>query len=350
MKIRNRICSSLMILSFVLNLVACQQKQSESTQERIQLELSESAARLPELAEKAVNSDRVIEADTEKEADKTLDECDLSFSALSDLEFYFGSGAGAWETRIEIKPDGSFSGYYVDSNMGEIGEDYPNGTRYECFFSGRFSSLRKVNEYEYTMKCESLLEEGTIGKSEIIEGVKVITAEAYGFEQADEFILYLPDKKVCGLPENFLIWVGINPDSLKSEPADNEIEDRLIFYGLYNVGGQTGFKAYRKNEQEIVDFEAASLVGEYVDDNNDVSLMIIPEGAGYHIKISIFRLTYMDDGIGTLVEDKIIFTATDASGAPIKGEIIETVKGADVTFTDSTWDYIDNGDRFSYYR
>ncbi len=174
------------------------------------------------------------------------DKDELSFSDLSDLEFWFGTGVGAKETRIKIRPDGSFTGYYYDANMGENSDAYPNGTRYECFFTGIFSSLKKVDDFEYSMICESLVEEGTVGEEEIVDGVRVVTVGAYGFDQANEFLIYLPEKKVYGLPENFLVWVGIVPDSLHPETDNPEIEDRLTFYGLYNVSGETGFRAIFK--------------------------------------------------------------------------------------------------------
>ena len=42
------------------------------------------------------------------------------------------------------------------------------------------------------------------------------------------------------------------------------------------------------------------------------------------------------------------FTATDANGDPIKGIIKVEDKIATVTFTDSTWELIKNGDSFEY--
>ena len=52
--------------------------------------------------------------------------------------FLFCSGAGGWSTGLKLNADGTFSGEYHDSNMGETGDGYPNGTMYECTFSGKF--------------------------------------------------------------------------------------------------------------------------------------------------------------------------------------------------------------------
>ena len=91
-------------------------------------------------------------------------------------------------------------------------------------------------------------------------------------------------------------------------------------------------------------------VGEYLDsDVNEPMLTIEEDKDGkYKIEIGIFRLTSIDDGIGELTEDGLKFTATDAAGNPIGGIITLDGNVATVTFTDSTWGYIQNGDTFLY--
>ena len=159
-----------------------------------------------------------------------------AFSELADLVFEFSSGAGAWRTEVQIFPDGTFSGYFSDSDMGEVGDGYPDGIVYECIFSGKFSAPEKTGEYEYTMQCVSLTQEGTAGAEKIIDGIKYITSEPYGFDFADEFRLYLPGKSLSDLPEAFLDWVRYSVEG----------SDKLTFYGLYNVGGEMGFSSYTR--------------------------------------------------------------------------------------------------------
>ena len=65
--------------------------------------------------------------------------------------FGFSSGAGAWGTFLDLNDDGTFSGEFHDSNMGETGEGYPYGTVYVCDFSGKFSEPEKINEYTYSI-------------------------------------------------------------------------------------------------------------------------------------------------------------------------------------------------------
>ena len=94
----------------------------------------------------------------------------------------------------------------------------------------------------------------------------------------------------------------------------------------------------------------SAYLGEFLDlDINEPNLKIEKrEDGNYGVKISIYRLTYLEDGIGTLTENGMEFTAADANGNPIKGVIKVEDKTATVTFTDSTWEYIKNGDSFEY--
>jgi hypothetical protein len=156
---------------------------------------------------------------------------------LEGVEFWFGSGAGAWRTVVEIQADGAFYGNYIDSNAGEMSAVYPRGTKRESNFSGRFSPLVKTGDYEYAMTLESFSMEGILGGEEVIDGVRIITTEPHGFDNAYDFYLYLPGKKRDDLPEGFLNWShGFANGGL------------LTSYGLYNVGGQQGFIVWSSSQ------------------------------------------------------------------------------------------------------
>lgn len=60
----------------------------------------------------------------------------FSFADLDGLSFCFSGGAGSWDTTFSIRPDGSFSGEYIDSDMGNRDTAYPGGTVYQCRFEG----------------------------------------------------------------------------------------------------------------------------------------------------------------------------------------------------------------------
>ena len=95
-----------------------------------------------------------------------------------------------------------------------------------------------------------------------------------------------------------------------------------------------------------------SYEGIYLDeDNNEPNLYITLRNDGkYDVRIGIFRLTNLDDGIGTMGANGMDFTATDAAGNPIGGEIILRGDTAEVIFTRSTWSLLENGSKFKYVR
>ncbi len=150
--------------------------------------------------------------------------------------FDFASGAGAWGTHIDVEKDGSFVGQYHDADMGDVGEDYPNGTVFICNFSGKFSAPKKIDKYTYSMKLERLETDGNRGESYIEDGTMYINSEPYGFDDADEFIIYAPGIPISELPEGFVLWLGgfMNVETTKVLP----------YYGIYNVGGEEGFVGY----------------------------------------------------------------------------------------------------------
>ena len=160
------------------------------------------------------------------------------FGILPDT-FVFPSGVGAWDTQVSIAPDGSFAGTYHDSDMGDTGEGYPNGTEYICEFSGQFSQPTQVDDHTWSVQLESLSYDGTPETEEIQDGIRYVYSTPYGIEGGQEFLIYLPFTPVADLPEGFRSWVGS-----QLVDADNNQLAELPFYGLYNVTTQEGFSGY----------------------------------------------------------------------------------------------------------
>jgi len=160
----------------------------------------------------------------------------LSFEDISNLEFYFSSGAGGWRTILHISADGSFGGEFSDSDMGDMGDDYPNGTYYYCQFAGKFTSPEKVNDYTYRVRIDAL-EYSRPDSVEIIDGVRYVYSTPYGIEGAEEIHIYLPGTPLSQLPEPYLEWVF--------RSVLSEGESTLPFYGLYNVTEGCGFSSYK---------------------------------------------------------------------------------------------------------
>ena len=148
-------------------------------------------------------------------------------------EFVFTSGAGGWATIIQLQDDGSFTGRYTDWNPS-TGPDNPNGESYICSFSGRLSPATKISEYVYSAKLEELTQERPTGEVYYEDGIKYTCADPYGFDDADEFLIFLPGVSLPELPEEFRGWVQISKE-ITTMPEG--------LFGLYNVSGQEGFSA-----------------------------------------------------------------------------------------------------------
>ena len=127
-----------------------------------------------------------------------------------------------------------------------------------------------------------------------------------------------------------------------------------------NEGASVDYPIPESYEDENVDYDEdvaeenfpgeAAYIGEYLDyDVSEPNLEIAKgEDGKYIVQIGIFRLTTLDDGVGELTDEGMTFTATDAAGNPISGIITVEHNTATVTFTDSTWDLIENGTVYQY--
>lgn len=159
------------------------------------------------------------------------------FEEISGYRFLFASGAGAWGTELMIHADGSFEGNYHDSEMGSIGEGYPNGTRYFSEFSGQFSEPEKVGDYTYKMTVDTISYQNEVGTEEILDEILYVYSDAYGLAGAEEILIYLPGTPIEELPEDYMLWA-------KGSAYIEDGTTELPFYGLYNVTEALGFSSY----------------------------------------------------------------------------------------------------------
>ena len=146
------------------------------------------------------------------------------------MDMVFSSGAGGWSTTLTLSEDGSFTGTYSDSEMGERDEnDYPNGTVYVCNFSGQFANIKKVNDYTYSMTLDSVAIDKEADRIE--DGIRYKEGEPSGMDSGTEIYFYTPDAPVSELPEEFLSW-------WQTRSAD---ATTLGCYGIYNKSADSGF-------------------------------------------------------------------------------------------------------------
>ncbi len=157
------------------------------------------------------------------------------------VEFSFLSGAGAWRTIITLNRDGTFTGWYLDSEMGETGEGYPKGSAYTCDFSGKFENIEKINEYSYKMALTNIEISKAVGEEWIEDGIRYIASAPYGLnipdtkQECTEFVFYLPDTPIDQVPEEFLSWWPYR------YPQEAGAKTTLSCYGILNVTTNFGF-------------------------------------------------------------------------------------------------------------
>lgn len=165
-------------------------------------------------------------------------------AALSEEEFYktlpeyftFASGVGGWSTELEIAEDGSFTGIFHDSDMGDTGEAYPDGTVYLCNFTGKLTDFACTDERTYTVKVGEITLDEEPGKEEIDGNIRFVYSTPYGINEGDEMCFYLPGTPLKGLPEEYVEWI-----SMPMAWGEEDRPETLPFCGLYNLTTQEGF-------------------------------------------------------------------------------------------------------------
>ena len=149
--------------------------------------------------------------ETDASTETSATESEKAGYTLADLAKYtyeFSSGAGGWSTDFTIEEDGSFRGNYHDSELGDTGEGYENGTVICADFEGHFSELSKVSDYVYEMKLLDITYGKEGGTEEIADGVRYsYVDDAYGLTGTERFLVYIPGAAVSDLDEEVYTWV-----------------------------------------------------------------------------------------------------------------------------------------------
>ena len=208
-----------------------------------------------------------------------------SFYSGLPSRFSFSSGTGGWITVMELNDDGSFTGSFQDSDMGVRGEGYSKGTVYKCDFSGKFSTPEQIGQFIYSAELEYLELDGTPGDEYIEDDTRYIYSEAYGFDDAGTFLFYLPGCPVEEIDEIFLSWVRINSSNVP--PG---------VFGIYNVGGMTGFCGTDRDDawMKKFGFDFGDCRSTLILSYSSVSqLIFLPESGSAVISLSF---NWKDDG------------------------------------------------------
>ena len=184
---------------------------------------------------------------TEEESTSNTSEEGFTYTDLAKYSYDYSSGAGGWATYLNINEDGTFNGDYHDSEIGDMGDDYPNGSVYLCKFTGSFDSLEKVDDTTYKTTVKELSLENEVDTEEILDSVRYVYTSANGLNEGDVLYFYLPGSKVADLPEEFINWV-----TMKAELDENTEE--LSFVGIYNESDGSGFSGYDLKTAYLTNF------------------------------------------------------------------------------------------------
>ena len=156
----------------------------------------------------------------------------IGFFTQIPAKYTFSSGAGGWSTELTIASDGSFTGYYHDSEA--VGPNGEAGYLYECTFQGKFGKVGRIENNVYTMEVLSLSQSGTVGTKTVDgSGITHEITKPYGFDSASIFHIYTPDTPISALAKDYLPWAHL-PDGAAGNYGT---------YGLYNYYGKQGFVA-----------------------------------------------------------------------------------------------------------
>lgn len=153
------------------------------------------------IVEQATDADGYTWGRMENSTNWTL----VYYEILPELTMHFSSGVGGWGTSLTLAGKGTFTGSFEDSDMGDSGSDYPNGTRYVCDFNGTFR-VTAIDGNSVTLEMTSLKTKKAEGATWIEDGTRYVASDAYGLEGGTEFILYYPTTPVSQIPSAVRYW------------------------------------------------------------------------------------------------------------------------------------------------
>ena len=192
------------------------------------------------------------------------------FSRFEGMEWSFSSGVGGWSAEMRIQPDGTFSGEYHDSEMGETAETYPDGTLYLCSFTGQMHMVEQVDENTWKIAVDSLQTDGQPGEESIEDGIRYVISEPYGISAGDTMLLLAPGTPVSSLTEDMLFWSHVN----EAEQTPDTLEN----YFLYSEKNASGFVSWLPAESVAMPNPWVELTAAELMDESGLTFAV-PEGA-----------------------------------------------------------------------
>lgn len=200
----------------------------------------------------------------------------------------------------------------------------------------------------------AIREDRRLGAAEMIDWPRTVTPPegSYTIETAEDFLPYYDDIFTSSLLES------IRANQYDETQADLFVRNGMvggaggaIWFALVEDGrisvltvqNAEGWSVRAVDPNAPVGGSPASGAGAYVGgyssrDTGEPGLEIQRNDDGtYRIQISIFRLVTLDDGVGTVTDSGIEFSATAPNGKTLQGTITLAEDTAVVTFTSPEW-------------
>ena len=126
-----------------------------------------------------------------------------------------------------------------------------------------------------------------------------------------------------------------------------------VYYGKSIEDAEFLYRAVKKAENGVKSEQSVNITeditGLYVCSIDDSTLSIIDDvDSSYRAAVDLFRLTSIDDFTGKYENGILTMKGTDKKGDPITSEITFSNGQAILTFTDSTWKYLENGTQYVF--
>lgn len=138
------------------------------------------------------------------------------------------------------------------------------------------------------------------------------------------------------------IWICVFLTALNTGACGKEKKEEVV-----NTEKSTADKQ-ESNTQEVEN-TTVDLSGDYVCPTDDSTLSITLKSDGsYSAELNLFRLTSIDDFKGKYENGIFIMTGTDSAGNPITAELAFSGEQVTLIFTDSTWEYLENGTKYVF--
>lgn len=145
-------------------------------------------------------------------------------------QFVCESGVGAWESDLFVSRDGSFTGSYHDSNPGDTGDGYPNGSIVISSCIGKLTVQSQTGENSWRLTVSEFSLDHPAGYTAIQDGVNYEYEAFPGIGgKGAGFILYGPDTT----PDELSAATGGDVEELYANAGYEDTSDLPEKIGFY---------------------------------------------------------------------------------------------------------------------